>query len=750
MLSFIIPLLMFGQTLKKYQIETSLKDYTITTIDSFTRISTNKKNVSFLLDEQQPELPYMSIRLLLPKNTDIASVEVKSTGKDHVGKYLLPSNSPAITLDKIFSHNVSAKYDNNRVYPQADVLHYNQVSIDGYQVMYVSVCPFEYDAKTGDLYIKTGLSLNYKITPKKIKQQNNIGHIMRDVVCGFVDNRNEMDELYIINDNEIALHSNYLVVTNNAFKSSFVPLLESKISYGRVPYIISVEDIMQQYSYINGDSLCKIKACIQDYYLNNNVGYVLLGGDCSIIPVRYCHCEDQNLGVQSYDIPTDLYYACVDGDLSWDSNHNGLYGEFSDEGIDIAPDVFISRLPVSNVDEVSNYITKRLLYETDQLYESDSYNKILFAGAQLGATIGGIPDVVYWGNETSNDIHQLCANTEITYLYDVCSNVGDTLYEAASLQRQLNKEFAIVNVDTHGGTDNWFTKADIHSDLNPSEYYTTDSIDNVRSKGNTVMITSACFTNDFTDSESLGRNFLLSGNNGTLLYNGGTREGVIKCRQVVNLNDPYVNIGPIMIDQDILHRFYAGEYNIGVCIYQARLSTLSPNDIVDRWNLYSNNTIGDPDIMLYVEKPDTFKIDAVFSSLNVLLDAFGIECTMYSHYEENEFLNVYIVDENDNIAVFDVLGDNPLFGANKNGYVPFSSKKDFYNNVYIQNVSDFGFSLKGNRFLIGRSVVDDDRISYGDVVVSEGKALNIEVGQELTITNNFLVELGGTLNVNPQ
>lgn len=746
--------LMFGQTVKNFAIETDVKDYNFHASGVFTHISSSHKNVSYLSDEKQPELPYLTIRLLLPKNTCVTSVDITNTGKEYIGNFTLPSNTLPTTISNLNNGSdisISAKYDKNKTYPLSNKASYSQGSIDGYQVLYVSLCPFEYYAKTGDLYFKKGLSLNCTLNPKNTSLSGKNGRVMRAIVSNIVDNSYEMEALY---ENFIigtGIQVNYLVITNNALKSSFEPLLKSKISHGMIPYITTTEEIMQRYSHLNADSLYKIKACIQDYYMNRGVGYVLLGGDCNIIPVRYCHCEDTSLSkVNSYDVPTDLYYACVDNDnLSWDSNNNGIHGEFSDTGIDIQPDVFISRLPASNADEVSNYINKRLLYETDQLYESDSYNKILFAGALLGATIEGIRDVVYWGNENSNTIHQLCPNAEITCLYDTCSNLGDTLYEAASLQRQFNKEFAIVNVDTHGGTDNWFTKADIHSDLNPNEYYTTDSIDNVRSKGNTVMITSACFTNDFTDTESLGRNFLLSESNGTLLYNGGTREGFLKFKKLYDPNDPYDNTGPIKIDQNILQRFYAGEHNMGVCIYQARLSTLSPNDIVDRWNLYSNNTIGDPDIMLYVEKPNTFYIDAIYSSDYVILSSSGVVCNAYSQSGENECINEYPIEEDEEYGSLFVDPFNIIFGAYRDGYIPFDSRRDFCNNLLIQDSYDFDLSLKGKTITIGSDIADNEDISHGNVVVSNGHALNLEVGHELTITNNFTVEVGGTLNITP-
>ena len=67
------------------------------------------------------------------------------------------------------------------------------------------------------------------------------------------------------------------------------------------------------------------------------------------VPVRYSHLNDGGEG--SY--LTDLYFADIynpDGSFSsWDSNNNGIFGEWNataKDVVDMYPDVYVGRLPV--------------------------------------------------------------------------------------------------------------------------------------------------------------------------------------------------------------------------------------------------------------------------------------------------------------------------------------------------------------------------------------------------------------------
>jgi hypothetical protein len=91
------------------------------------------------------------------------------------------------------------------------------------------------------------------------------------------------------------------------------------------------------------------------------------------------------------DAITDLYYSDIydsDGNFSsWDSNENGVFGEFKLENymppgdiIDLYPDIMTGRIPCSSTDQLSTIINKIITYETETFGETWFNNIILMAG----------------------------------------------------------------------------------------------------------------------------------------------------------------------------------------------------------------------------------------------------------------------------------------------------------------------------------------------------------------------------------
>lgn len=100
------------------------------------------------------------------------------------------------------------------------------------------------------------------------------------------------------------------------------------------------------------DLQATIRSFIRAAHDEWGVAFVLLGGGPSVVPVRYVRNTFYPAGSYT-DIPTDLYYAGLDGD--WDANGNQLYGEAyidaDDPGddADLSPDVSLGRAPVETV-----------------------------------------------------------------------------------------------------------------------------------------------------------------------------------------------------------------------------------------------------------------------------------------------------------------------------------------------------------------------------------------------------------------
>lgn len=202
---------------------------------------------------------------------------------------------------------------------------------------------------------------------------------------------------------DIALFSatpcDYLIITNeelkNASEPNFQTLADWKESRGIKTTIVTVEDIYSNYS--GEDNQEKIRNFIRDVYVSNGIEYVLLGGDAdggdvggesgdNIVPVRGLWAWDYDMDPPN--IPSDLYYACLDGNYDYDGD--GIYGEPNDgpDGgeVDLMAEVYVGRAPVDSAEELSNFVTKTISYEQSA---GDPYLKEVWMVGELLWEEGG-------------------------------------------------------------------------------------------------------------------------------------------------------------------------------------------------------------------------------------------------------------------------------------------------------------------------------------------------------------------------
>jgi len=157
--------------------------------------------------------------------------------------------------------------------------------------------------------------------------------------------------------------------------------------------------------------------------------YVLLGGDAdvpssndNIIPLRALYaCEEGlplgPLGLVEDDIPSDVYYACLDGNYNYDMDghwgENATQNDIADiEEADLLAEVYVGRACVDADVEVSNFVMKTLAYENSG--EDPYILKALMVGEYLG-----FPGVsAYGGNYKDLIIPIISDEFNVSTLYD--------------------------------------------------------------------------------------------------------------------------------------------------------------------------------------------------------------------------------------------------------------------------------------------------------------------------------------------
>ncbi|MFH1101345.1 MAG: C25 family cysteine peptidase [Methanobacteriota archaeon] len=361
-----------------------------------------------------PTIPYQHVNILLPYQSTIEEIMV-TPGEGTVlpntyhlvpGQQILPLDTQDVIMptppDPVFYDTVS--------YPG---FFYKTDSVQvcrGYSFLPLSLYPIQVNPSTGEVSYYATMEVAITTAPGPIS-----------TVTTFRGTNNDRDEVLKKEINTAVITTypssaeqglldsedtyDYVVITNEFLQNvqgtyTFQDLINSKQEKGLHATIVTVEDIVSNPDYwFNGewgdggnellfnDTTAQIRNFIKDAYMNWGTEYVLLGGDVDVVPVRY-------LFALSDEIPSDLYYGCLDG--SFNANENGMFGERGEE--DFYAEVYVGRAPVGNEQELSNFIEKTLAYEyTD--FPGEYLDKTLMVAEYLG--FYGIAD---YGGPAKNEI----------------------------------------------------------------------------------------------------------------------------------------------------------------------------------------------------------------------------------------------------------------------------------------------------------------------------------------------------------
>lgn len=178
----------------------------------------------------------------------------------------------------------------------------------------------------------------------------------------------------------------YIIVTSKALRPAFQRLESMRKLKGYKTGIFCMEDILDDSKFANGDEISglnddagKLRAFLTYMYRNHKTKYVLLGGDYSVVPIRY----ERHMGADNEDpsflseIASDLYY----GDLnnSWEYNDSYIRDENENSVIQVKElsdfncELYVGRLPCNTISQVNNYLNKLFIYELNPGNGDGSY-----------------------------------------------------------------------------------------------------------------------------------------------------------------------------------------------------------------------------------------------------------------------------------------------------------------------------------------------------------------------------------------
>ncbi len=251
----------------------------------------------------------------------------------------------------------------------------------------------------------------------------------------------------------------HVVVTTAALRDAFQGLVNRRRSQDIASTLVTLEEILAVYP--GADTQESLRAFIRDAYNTWGTEYVLLGGDAGHIPPRLLYVS-ANGGSETDNLPSDLYYQCLDG--TFNDNNNSRWGEPNDgpngREVDLYAEVAIGRVSAETPQEVANWLAKVAVYEADCAAGTAPYvRSALFVGEYLG--FGGVSDYassmmeqIRLGSSADSYTTKGFAPFDVYTEWDTLYDAPGYEWTAADFAAQVNaNKFAVINHLGHSNTD---------------------------------------------------------------------------------------------------------------------------------------------------------------------------------------------------------------------------------------------------------------------------------------------------------
>lgn len=333
----------------------------------------------------------------------------------------------------------------------------------GYQLLTLVLFPLQYVPATGNVTYATKMRLEVELVDSADKSVFKPSEDMKKTLKNKVDNPNALSsyepaeipiKMQALIEGSSALSGEtykYVIITSqeladyNSSPWTFQALRDHRIMHGLPSTIVSTEWIYTNYDANefdpnnydpndpNADTnrATEIRMFLRDAYLNWETEYVLLGGDSSIIPIRYLSFPYED----KYEyIPADIYYGCVDPEESFNGDEDEYYGEIDDgidgNDVDLLAEINVGRAAVENVTEMINFVRKTLTY--DATYDVPYHSRITMLGGHLDLTgaeyAKPLLEQIRLGGEYDEFFAYGFENQPLPYFYDFDTSVN--LYDA--------------------------------------------------------------------------------------------------------------------------------------------------------------------------------------------------------------------------------------------------------------------------------------------------------------------------------
>ncbi|MDD4858559.1 MAG: C25 family cysteine peptidase, partial [Candidatus Krumholzibacteria bacterium] len=451
-------------------------------------------------NEGEPILPVYSACFVVPSGEIVMRVSIESLSDVALdGSYDVapmqaqaPLGAPA---PRAISRD-SSIYRSSAAFPAERVFLATEQMIAGLRLAFIDVRPCAYIPSSGTVLFSSSIRVSVETAPSSAAVLNAPAARMRKAARDIRDRVANPDlaveysalEEAVTDTTPASELAQYVIITSSDFAAAFEPLASLRARFGMRSRIVDTAWIAANFD--GDDEQEQIRNFIKYAYENWSTQYVLLGGDDDIIPHRGLYVK--NGTYIDIDIPSDLYYACLDG--NWNTDGDAYFGEPGEE--DLLPEVIVGRLPVDSIDEIANVIEKISSYELSPVSSQCK------SAAMLGELLWSEDSVDTWGGDYKDEILYgssswgfttagLPGDFDVTTLYD--DDAGS--WVGSQVVSLLNEGVNIVN---HCGHSSLFAVMRVTSD--DVALFTNDGVE----AGYCIIYSHGCYAAAFDNRDYAG------------------------------------------------------------------------------------------------------------------------------------------------------------------------------------------------------------------------------------------------------
>lgn len=633
------------------------------------------------------------------------------------------------------------------IYPTETCCYATSTSWDDVSILHFISSPFIYDSKEKNLYFVDSIELEIETKDNQVASQVRTYCPFIDVLKKTVVNPYTVEKIKSSKERLVAIPNtiDYVIVTSAALKQEFQPLADWKTKKGVRATIVTMEEVDARYPSVT-DRCLRLKYYLRDMYMNYSIKYVLLGGDDTVVPVRGCYVRAGSLSDTT--IPTDLYYACFNGNFEWNANNNMYYGE-SDDNINLAQSLYITRLPVRLPTEINAFTEKLINYEKNPCYT----DTILMSGNVLNRLLppDNKSDAELQGDKLYNTyIHPYWEGHRYKF-YDTYTNFdsnNDLLLDAPNLKAKIANGYSFMSMNTHGGQTAWALEREVYDCINAK----TQS-----NKGYTIITTSACLTNAFDSSSRGGKTdpclsecFIRRKESGIIAYLGSSRQGWgYGINQETDDYSKLYELGPsLLYEAEFYKLLFTNEVeynNYGRIVSLVKTNLAGTTRIANefKWVNYALNPVGDPEMPIYTSYPKKFSnITFGFNNGKYNINT-GVEgCRICVMSADDNGSTFYSVTENVQSLDLSYIPERCSICIAKPGYLPL-----LYTECNIQNaLLNSDEQLDYDVIRIGSSV---NPTELKGSVTFDG-ATHLIKGKSVILESDVIIKGNTQVSINPE